>query len=188
MCNVRERGTSTSPGRSNIFYMRFMHFLLIIGVTKMYCWEANHTTRTQYRVPCNLLHVKYSLCFFFKQERDRGRVTALYCPRPLENWDTRIPFEEWECAKKIKPLKISKIWNQKQCKRSGRVTFPVTDNFPSFVQTWHFSGFHSTYTRLLVPDICYANMVTLICCLTWRNIRIHTNCPSETHHSARQQI
>ena len=73
MCNVRERGTSTSPGRSNIFYMRFMHFLLIIGVTKMYCWEANHTTRTQFRVPCNLLHVKYSLCFFLNR---KGTVAA----------------------------------------------------------------------------------------------------------------
>ena len=30
----------------------------------MYCLEANYTTRSQYRAPCTLLHVKYSLHFF----------------------------------------------------------------------------------------------------------------------------
>jgi hypothetical protein len=50
---------------------------------------------------------------------------------------------------------------QKQCKLSAGVTFPVTDNFLSFVLTWYFSDFHSIYLQLFVPDICYANMTTL---------------------------
>ena len=72
MCSAFERGTYTSLGRSNIFYLRFFFaFLLIIVVTKIYSLEANYTTRTQYRVPCTLLHVKYSLYLYLKKKKDK---------------------------------------------------------------------------------------------------------------------
>jgi hypothetical protein len=46
--------------------------------------------------------------------------------------------------------------------------------------------FHSL--QLFMPDICYANMIILVGCLTWRKIRININYPSQTCDWVPQQI
>jgi hypothetical protein len=98
---------------------------------KKYCLETNYATRSQYRVPCTLLHVKYSLyLLFFKRKRLWPRHSCIMWQAA---WIRRSsnPVGGMGMCKEI-----FKIWNQKQCKRSAGVTFPVTDNFLLFVLTW----------------------------------------------------